>query len=173
MTHEEEEYRALRGTIRERGTARVCLFAAGLAVWAALTVASIALAVPPVATLVPLLVLGATFEAVFALHTNVERLGRYLLVYHGDLWEHAAGSFGRPAGAVRLDALFTWPFVAAAFANLIPLLVTAPIFPELVVVSVGHLVFIMRVLAAGAAARRQREVDRRRFAELKAGPAQP
>jgi len=33
-----EEYRTLRNTIRQRGTARVWMFLAGLAIWAALTV---------------------------------------------------------------------------------------------------------------------------------------
>jgi hypothetical protein len=33
-------------------------------------------------TLVPLLVLVAGFEAAFALYTNVERIGRYLQVFH-------------------------------------------------------------------------------------------
>ncbi len=36
---ERHEYRALRDTIRERGTARVCLFAAGIAAWTAAVIA--------------------------------------------------------------------------------------------------------------------------------------
>src|SRR5437667_12138684 len=75
---EQERYAALRATIRERGTARVWVFAAGTAVWAALTVATTATSAPPVATLIPLVVLAASFEAVFALHVGVERVGRYL-----------------------------------------------------------------------------------------------
>src|SRR5439155_3058751 len=69
-----EEYRALRATIRERGTTRVWLFVVGLAVWAALVVATAALAALPIATLLPLLLLAAVFEAVFALHVGVERI---------------------------------------------------------------------------------------------------
>jgi hypothetical protein len=166
MTREQEEYRALRATIRERGTARVCLFAAGMAAWAALAVASLALALPPLATIIPLLVLASTFEVTFALHAGVERLGRYLLVFHGDTWEQTAGSFGQPPGAVRLDALFTWVFLGAATANLMPLLVTVPVVQELAAVGLAHLVFVLRVLSAGRAARLQRDVDRRRFAEV-------
>src|SRR5947208_9263461 len=71
-----EEYSALRATIRERGTARVWVFLAGLALWAALTIATAALVSLPVAALLPLLTLAATFEMVFALHTAVERIGR-------------------------------------------------------------------------------------------------
>jgi hypothetical protein len=166
MTRDQEEYRAIRATIRERGTARVCLFAAGMAVWAALAVASLALALPPVATTIPLLVLVSTFEATFALHAGVERLGRYLLIFHGDTWEQAAGSFGQPPGAIKLDALFTWVFLAGATANLMPLLVTVPIVQELAAVGLAHLVFVLRVLSAGRAARLQRDVDRRRFAQI-------
>ena len=77
-----EEYRALRATIRERGTARVCIFAGGIVAWAAATIATAALASTPLATLLPLLVLASVFEAVFALHIGVERIGRYLQVFH-------------------------------------------------------------------------------------------
>src|SRR5438552_11434259 len=86
---EQEQYRSLRATIRERGTARVWLFAGGIAVWAALAVTIGALSAPPVATLVPLLVLVAAFEGVYALHVGVERVGRYLEVFFEDGWERA------------------------------------------------------------------------------------
>src|SRR5438093_11025076 len=110
---EQEEYSALRATIRERGTTRVWIFVIGLIGWAALTVVTAALASPPVAVLLPLLILAVTFEAVFALHVGVERIGRYLQVfYEADAsgWEHAAMSFGPPAGAIATDALFAIPF---------------------------------------------------------------
>ena len=71
-TRELEEYRALRATIRERSTARVWVFLAGLIGWAALTIATAALAALPVATFLPLLILAATFEGVFSLHVAVE-----------------------------------------------------------------------------------------------------
>src|SRR5262245_27009434 len=99
---EQEEYSALRATIRERGTARVWLLTIGVITWAALALVTVALALPPVAALLPLLVLVATFEGVFALHVGVERIGRYLLVFHGDEWERTAGTFGRPKGAIGL-----------------------------------------------------------------------
>src|SRR5438128_3831883 len=132
MTDREQvEYIALRATIRERGTARVYIFAGGIAVWGALTAATAALASTPLATLLPLLVLSAIFEAVFALHVGVERIGRYLHVFHETAaasgsetatkteagttpktarWEHAAAAFGRPKGAATADALFSIPF---------------------------------------------------------------
>src|ERR1700730_18215105 len=108
---EQAEYIALRATIRERGTARVFIFVAGLAAWTAAMIATAALASSPVATLLPLLLLASVFEAVFALHVGVERVGRYIQVFHeaeGDeaKWEHTAMSFGLPQGAAKTDALF-------------------------------------------------------------------
>ena len=41
---EQEEYRSLRATIRERGTARVWVFVGGIVAWAALITATAALA---------------------------------------------------------------------------------------------------------------------------------
>jgi hypothetical protein len=78
----QEEYRALRATIRERGTARVWVFVAGMAAWGALTVATATLASTPLAVLLPLLVLTAAFEAVVSLHVGVERIGRYIQVFY-------------------------------------------------------------------------------------------
>src|SRR5258708_32122541 len=73
-----EEYKSLRATIRERGTARLWIFVSGIAAWAAASLATTAITASPVATVVPLLVLAAVFEAGFAIHIGVERLGRYL-----------------------------------------------------------------------------------------------
>src|SRR5258706_8380613 len=91
MTSRElEEYRALRDTIRERGTARVWVFLAGMVAWGALTIATAALAALPVATFLPLLVLAAAFEGVFSLHVGVERIGRYIQAF----LEEPAGDLG-------------------------------------------------------------------------------
>ena len=79
---EVEEYRALRATIRDRGTQRVWLFLVVMAAWAAATVATAALAAIPVATLLPLLVLASGFETVNSVHTGIERIGRYLQVFY-------------------------------------------------------------------------------------------
>src|SRR5712671_3249262 len=87
---EQDEYSALRATIRERGTARICLFVAGLAAWAAVTIATAALASTPLAALLPLLLLASVFEAIFALHVGVERIGRYIQVFH----ENGSGGSG-------------------------------------------------------------------------------
>src|SRR4051812_25093793 len=177
---EQVEYTELRATIRERGTARVCIFAAGLGVWGALAVATAALASTPLATLLPLLVLAAVFEAVFALHVGVERVGRYLQAFYETAdtrsgpaapvtrsWEHAAMRFGRPSGAVGADALFTIIFVLAAVFNVAPALLLEPTRAEQVFVGGAHALFVVRLLAARAGARTQRAVDLARFRELR------
>jgi hypothetical protein len=166
-----EEYTALRATIRERGTARVCLFVGGFIAWGALAVATAALASIPVASLLPLLVLAGVFEAVFALHVGVERVGRYLQVFHeiGDraAWERTAMAFGRPKGAAVADALFAIPFLLATLFNIMPALIAQPTPAEIVFVVGAHALFVLRLAVARAAAARQRVVDLARFQVLK------
>jgi hypothetical protein len=176
---DQEEYRALRETIRERGTARMWMVVVGLVAWAALTIATAAVAATPVATLVPLLALAAVFEAVYALHIGVERIGRYLQVFHesGDAgapgWEHVAMAFGRPKGAVAPDPLFTALFLLATLFNVTPALLVQPIVQELVFVGGAHALFAVRIIAARTAAAKQRMVDLRRFEEIKGGGTAP
>lgn len=165
-----EEYRALRATIRERGTARLWVFVAGLGMWAALAVATGALATLPVATLVPLVFLAGTFEAVLALHVGVERVGRYIQVFFEEDagWEHAAMAFG-PA-VPRVDPLFSGLFIAATLLNFIPALLASPLQPiEWIVLGASHLGLIVRVIAARRQAGGQRARDLARFQQLKSG----
>ena len=166
-----EEYTALRATIRERGTARVYLFCGGMVGWAAVSVATAALASTPLSTLLPLLVLASIFEGVYALHVGVERIGRYLHTFHesdsAPGWEHAAVAFGRPKGAASLDALFTVPFVLAAIFNLAPAVYLSPTNEELIFVAGAHALFVVRLFFTRATAARQRAIDRARFDEIK------
>jgi hypothetical protein len=164
---EQNQYRALRDTIRDRGTARIWIFVVGVVAWAALTVATAALVAPPVATLLPLLALAASFEAVYALHVGVERIGRYLEVFFDDSWEKAAMLFGRPPKAPRIDPLFAIVFATAALFNLVPLLIAQPTAPELIFVGGAHALFGVRIVFAKLAVSQQREIDRRRFLALK------
>jgi hypothetical protein len=182
--HDQDEYRALRATIRERGTARVCIFVGGVIAWAALTIATAALASTPLATLLPLLVLAAVFEAVFALHVGVERIGRYIQVFHevdtessGAIgswrsdgsggWEHAAMAFGRPAGAATSDALFIVPFLLSTACNVAPALIVDPARVELIFIGGAHALFVLRLIVARRAAARQRAIDVQRFQQMK------
>lgn len=171
---EQVEYTQLRATIRERGTARSWIFAAGVIGWAGVLAVTGALAATPLATVLPLVTLAAIFEAVFSLHVGVERVGRYLQVFYetdGQAgWEHAAMAFGQPRGAATADALFVIPFLLAAAVNLAPSLVPDPTRAELIFVIGAHLLFVLRLLTARAAASRQRAIDLARFTELREAP---
>jgi hypothetical protein len=167
---QQEEYRALRKTIEGRGTARVWVLVAGITAWGALTMATAALAKLPVATFLPLLVLAVTFEAVFSLHVGVERIGRYLQVFHEDAggWEHAAMAFGRPLAGTGTDPLFVAHFLIATLLNIVPALLAEPVQLEIAVIGSAHLLFAARVALAARSATRQRPSDLKRFEELKA-----
>ena len=63
-----EEYRALRATIRQRGSIRLIIASLTFSAWAAAILIVTALSTIPLVGLVPLIVLAAGFEIVFALH---------------------------------------------------------------------------------------------------------
>lgn len=167
-----EEYRALRATIRERGTARHWIVVAGLAVWCGLAVAVAALLPLPVATLLPLLFLAATFEVVFTLHTGVERVGRYVQVFHEHgaevaAWEDVAMTYGRTFGGGGIDALFSPIFAVACLLNVIPATLGGPPALDWAIVGAVHLLFAGRIWSARRKARGQRAADLERFERLK------
>lgn len=164
-----EEYRALRATIGARSTARVWVFVAGLTGWAALAIGVFAAGSLPAATLIPLIVIAGVFEAVFALHVSVERIGRYLQVFFDDQWEHTAMAMGAPLAGTGVDPLFTVFFGLAALLNFAPVIIGGPTTIELTVLGAAHLAFIVRLVIARQAAARQRAADRDRFEQLKAG----
>lgn len=177
MTSRElEEYRALRDTIRERGTARHWIVVVGFGLWAALTLTIVELTSLPVATLLPLLMLVVVFEAIFAIHTGVERVGRYLQVYFEDAeetarWENVAMAYGRAFGGGGIDALFTPLFWVATLLNFIPAMLSGPVALDWVVVGAVHALFIVRVWSARKQAGRQRAIELERFSKLKSGSA--
>ncbi len=178
MTSRElEEYRALRETIRERGTARIWIVLTGLTAWAALAIATTALAVLPIATFLPLLVLAVTFEIVFSLHTGVERVGRYIQVFFEDEaaggWEHEAMAYGRAFPGSGTDPLFGFYFWLAALFNFIPAILAQPAPIEWMVVGAVHALFIVRVAVARRQSTRQRAIDLERFERLKASTTAP
>jgi len=175
MTAQEvSEFAELRSTIRQRGTQRLWVFLVTLVAWAGATIATAALAALPVATLLPLLLLAGGFEAVFQLHTGVERIGRYLQVFYDDgeapqgsrNWERTAMAYGRafPGGS---DALLTPYFLLATVLNYVPVLFADPLRIELTVVGAVHLVFIARLLLARHQAGKQRALDLERFERIK------
>jgi hypothetical protein len=169
---EVEEYRALRATIRDRGTVRVWLFFTTMAAWAAATIATGALAALPVATLLPLLLLASGFETVFNVYTGIERIGRYLQVFHapGEMerdWERIVMAYGAAYPGAGSDPLFSSYFFLATVLNFVPVLLAEPVRLEVSVVGAVHLVFVGRVIAARRASGRQRALDLERFERLK------
>ena len=165
-----DEYIALRATIRERGTTRVWIVLAGMSSWAITALLAVALASPPTATLMPLVVLATAFEITFALHIGVERIGRYLQVFHEGRagWEHRIMEF--PRGPHRLagtDALFSRYFALATVLNVIPAVIAAPVAVEWIVIGAGHALFLGRLVAARQTAARQRAEDLARFEQIR------
>ena len=167
-----DEYAAMRQTIRERGTVRMALVPIVFIGWAATAVATAAIITVAISTLVPLLVLAAGFEAIFALHVNVERVGRYLQVFHEgqDGWEHVAMRFGQQFPGAGPDPLFSRLFVLAVSANFLPVALGGDIV-EIVVVAVVHMILINRIRLARDFAAGQRAADLQRFTTLRDGSA--
>ena len=166
-----EEFRQLRATVRQRGSLRVVLFVVTMAVWSLVAGLVGTFVSLPLASLVPLLVLVAGFEAVHQLHIGVERIGRYLYVRyesnapgHRLLWEGAVASFGaghrtatRPA-----DGLFSLVFTIAVIANFLVGALGATM-EEMIGVGAIHALAIARVWMARRAASTQRADDQTRF----------
>ena len=69
------EFDALRATIRDRGRARPIVLLGGISAWALTLIVVLVWLPNPLASMVPLLVLASTFEAVRTLHMGVERIG--------------------------------------------------------------------------------------------------
>src|SRR5262249_21555611 len=178
-----EEYRSLRATIRERGTARLWIFGVGMVGWGGVVTAAAALATLPVATLLPLLVLAAQFEAILALHLGGERIGRYLQVFFEDdegagaargdettrRWETTTMAYGGTSGKRSSGGapLFSSVFAVATILNFVPVLVAEPVAIELYVVGGAHLAFLSRLVMAHSQAARQRAIDLERFQQLR------
>ena len=166
--HGQAEYDAIRTTIRQRGTARMVLVPGIFIGWAAVAVATAAIITVALSTLVPLLVLAAGFESIFALHVNVERLGRYMQIFHerdGRGWEHVAMSFGRRFPGSGPDPLFTRLFILAASVNFFPAALGGEPW-EIVIIGACHLALIYRVRKAQSFAASQRATDLERFDSL-------
>jgi hypothetical protein len=168
---QQAEFSAMRATIRERGTARMVLFPIALALWAGVAIGTTAGIGLPIASLMPLVVLAAGFEALFALHVNVERIGRYLQVFHetDGGWEHVAMTFGQRFPGGGPDALFSGLFLMATAVNYLPVALGGST-TELVAIGVLHLLLALHIGTARRRAARQRLQDLERFQTLKKSP---
>jgi hypothetical protein len=159
-----EEYRSLRQTVQRRGNIRMILALATWSVWAALATFSWTSGLPPLVGTISLLVLVGGFELVLAMHTGVERIGRYIQhTYEPDdalpSWEHTAMAMGKhwlsPGG---LDPLFSIVFLFAALTNALPTIAGGST-PEVLGTAVIHLAFVIRVALARIFVARQRAYD--------------
>ena len=167
----QSEFEALRATIRERGTVRLCAVLLGLGLWAALLVAVRVSRLDGFVTLTPLLVLAAAFEVSFFVHTGVERVGRYLQVFYEEPagsrgWETIAMEYGTrfPGG---LDPLFARLFGLSAIVGLFATLGAVPPWPGWrALVFLAHAGFAYRIVTARKAATAQRALDLERYRAL-------
>lgn len=163
MTIREAEFAALRQTIATRGTVRAALAVAVIVAWAALASAQGLLADLPLLALVPLTVLSGGFEAVWALHVGVERIGRFIQITYesadGASWETMAmrASPGLPGGGA--DPLFVVVFAMASLVNLGVAFVAEPTPLEIVLLFGAHAAVLLRLAWARVVAGRQRRAD--------------
>jgi hypothetical protein len=176
------EYLVLRRTIAGRGSLRPILVLIGTGLWAIALIAVLAVLPYPIASVIPLLVLVTTFEMIRPLHFGAERIGRYLQVFYeerGDAdraladtpsWERTAMRLGRVPG-VGGHPLFVPVFFLATLANFLAVILPDPVTIELAALAVPHVAFLLWLLSADRAMRRQREIELARFRELHA--AQP
>ena len=180
-----EEYRSLRGAIRERGALRTVLFVVSIGVWALLACLVAALLALPLASLLPLVVLAAGFEAGHALHVGAERIGRYLYVRYESgiagesggvrsapslMWEGAIAAFGSghrtmPLGGGPSGAHFAAVYVVAVLLNAVVTALGATT-GELAAIAIIHALVIIRIVAARRATLGQRQADQARFEQI-------
>ena len=169
MTHNDEEFAALRSTIRERGTVRMILLPVTFGLWAGAAVATTAAIQLPIAALVPLLVLAAGFEAIYA--PRQRRAHRPLpQVFHepDGGWEHVAMTFGERFPGRGPDALFSTLFLMATALNYLPVALGGAA-PELVAGGLLHFLLAFHIGTARSRASKQRKLDLERFQAIKAG----
>lgn len=174
MSLTEAEFSVLRQTIATRGTVRIVIVPAAFFAWAVVTLVLMLFSELPVAALLSLSILAAAFEAVYALHVGVERIGRYLQVAYEDIvsgspaprWETTTMQAGPAFPGGGVDPLFSVLFLCAAVLNVIPALLPGPTPIELAVVAVLHAAFAIRVVRARLAANKQRAAELERYRTL-------
>jgi hypothetical protein len=168
----ELEYTALRDTIRERGSLRMCAILIALVAWGALAIGLLAAQLTGAATMVPLVVLASGFEVSFFIHTGVERVGRYIQVFYEEeqnttAWETSTMNYGRsfPGG---MDPLFITLFAGAATVNFVSTFGILSHRPGWMLLAfVVHLAFGWRLVSASRLSRSQRGTDLERFRSLR------
>lgn len=180
------EYRVLRETIASRGSLRPLFTLIGVGLWAVILTAVLAWIPYPVAAVLPLLVLLATFEVIRPLHFGAERIGRYLQVFYEEegqperplpltpSWERVAMRLSTVPGTGG-HPLFVPVFFLATIVNTLPVLLAQPLATpiELAALGVPHAAFMIWLLNADRAMRSQRQSELTQFRALRdPGPGQ-
>jgi hypothetical protein len=174
------EYRVLRDTIATRGSLRPVLALIGLGLWAVILTAVLAWIPYPMAAVIPLLVLLATFEVIRPLHFGAERIGRYLQVFYEEdgqperplsqvpSWERVAMRLSTVPGTGG-HPLFVPVFFLATIVNTLPVLLAQPLATpiELTALGVPHAAFMIWLLNADRAMRTQRATELEQLRQLR------
>ena len=171
------EYLVLRRTIAQRGALRPILLVGGIGIWALTLIAVLVWLPYPLAFLIPLIVIAATFEAIRPLHFGTERIGRYLQAFYEEVgdtdrplrdtpsWERVAMRFGKVPG-VGGHPLFVPIFLLALAANYTAMMVSGPGAIDTVVMGIAHALFGGWVVAAHRAMKTQRDIELDRMRQL-------
>jgi len=176
----ETEYRVLRETIAARGSLRPILLVIGLGVWSMTLTAVLAWIPYPLAAIIPLLLLLATFEGIRPLHFGAERIGRFVQVFHEEDGQPGRSLSDTPSWervAMRLSTvpgtgghpLFVPVFFLAAIVNTLPVLLAQPQATtiEMIAMGVPHVAFMIWLLNADRALRIQRASELKQFRALR------
>ena len=173
------EFSALRQTIETRGGARIYAFLAGFATWAVSLIVVLIWLPNPIAAVIPLVVLLATFETIRVLHLVVERIGRYIQVFYEERleattltppsWERAAMQFGPSVPGAGGHPLFLPLFALATVVNGLAIVFPGPLMIEAVWLAVPHATFLVWMLYCDRGMRRQRASDLARYRALRNG----
>lgn len=147
-----------------------------MGLWA-VSLLTVLIAIPnPVAAAIPLLLLTSTFEALRSLSAGVERIGRYLQVFHEEVGPRSGTAAGWETTAMRLGPrlpgaaghpLFLPLFLLATLVNLLAVLLPGPVPIELVTMGLMHLAFVAWLLTADRGVRRQRARELEAFRALR------
>jgi len=175
---ERDEYRVLRTTIARRGTIRSVLFLTGIVAWAALLAVVLVWLPYPLAALIPLMVLVATFDAIRPLHFGAERIGRYLQAFYEEAggprplavvpsWEKVAMVFGSAVPGAGGHPLFVPVFGLATLVNYLGVVLPGPVAIELGSLAVPHVAFLVWLVMNDRAVRSQRAIELARFRALR------
>jgi hypothetical protein len=171
VTIREAEFTALRRTIAARGTVRVVLAVTVVVAWATLASIQGLYSDLPLLAMIPLTVLVGGFEAVWALHVGVERIGRFIQVAyesgHGASWETSAMRAAPGLAGSGADPLFALVFAVASLVNLGVAFVAGPTPIEVVLLFAAHAALLLRLARARMVAGRQRRADLEAFTAIR------